>query len=51
MTKQPNETHFMRTDQKKNPENKLEKGLITIACLGFFPLVYWVGKTIVELLK
>ncbi len=35
----------------KATENRFQEGVIGFACLTFFPLVYFVGKTILSLIK
>jgi len=51
--KNPKE-HRRQIDKPKQetlckPQSKLEKWLVAIACVSFFPLVYLIGKAVIYL--
>ena len=42
-------TKYQKTRLQQEPPktyNSLQESLIGIACIGFFPVLYWIGKTL-----
>lgn len=48
MTKKPNENEFIIKENENNFKDKLERWLVAIACLSYFPLAYLIGKAIID---
>ena len=49
----PSKKHLIASEQKENQiidPNTQQQQIITIACLTIFPLIYFIGKTVVSAL-
>lgn len=51
MTKKPSKNEYFVQEKEKDFNHKLERWLVTIACLSYFPLAYLIGKAIIEWLQ